>query len=144
MFLLPYFSFSQLNIYKFEQVENLQKIEKRTVAVFIHTDWCKYCQLMQNKTFKHDSIINKLNNYFYFIDLNAEEIRDISFNKKILKYKPTGTNTGIHELAEQLANINNKVVYPTLCFLNDKNEIIFQYIQFINAKDLQIILTRLK
>jgi thioredoxin-related protein len=144
IFLLPNILFSQIRIYEFEQVDSLNKNEKRNIVVFIHTDWCKYCQAMQNTTFKNDSIINKLNNEFYFIELNAEEKRDITFGNHTFKYKPTGANTGIHELAEQLATVENKVSYPTLCFLNFDNEIIFQYNQFINAKDLQIILKRIK
>ena len=78
---LPDFSFSQIKIIQFEQIDSLQRIEKRNVAVFIHTDWCKYCQTMQNTTFKNDSIIKVLNNKFYFIDLNAEEKRNVIFNK---------------------------------------------------------------
>jgi thioredoxin-related protein len=137
-------SFAQLSTYQFEQIDSLQKVEKRNTVVFIHTDWCKFCQAMQNTTFKNDSIIKLLSEKFYFIDLNAEEHRNISFQGQTLKYIPTGTNTGIHELAEQLATIDNKVAYPTLCILNADKEIVFQYNQFINAKVLHTILTRLK
>ncbi len=144
IFLLPNTIFSQLKTYQFEQIDSLQKIEKRNIAVFIHTDWCKYCQMMKNTTFKNDSIINKLNKNFYFVDLNAEEKRNISFNGQTFKYKSTGTNTGVHELAEPLASLDNEVAYPTVCFLNYTKEIIFQLNQYISAKDLQIILTRLK
>lgn len=142
--LLPNISFSQIKSCKFEQIDSLQKVERRNIVVFIHTDWCKYCQTMQNTTFKNDSIIEILSHKFYFIDLNAEEEKSIVFDGHTFKFKPTGANTGIHELAEQLATVDNKVAYPTLCFLNPTNEIIFQYNQFINAKDLHIILTRIK
>ena len=141
---LPNILFSQIRTYHFEQVDSLQKKQKRNVAVFIHTDWCKYCQTMQNTTFKNDSIIKVLNDKFYFIDLNAEEKRNVIFNNHTFKFKPTGANTGTHELADQLGTVNNKISYPTLCFLNADSEIIFQYNQFINSKDLQIILKRLK
>lgn len=138
------FSFAQIKTQQFEQIDSLQKIEKRTIVVFIHTDWCKYCQAMQHTTFKNDSIIQILNNNFYFIELNAEEKRDITFNQHTFKFLPTGANTGTHELATQLGTVNNKTSYPTLCFLNANNEIVFQYDQYINAQDLQDILTRLK
>lgn len=142
--LLPNISFSQIKTFHFEQIDSLQKMEKRNVVIFIHTDWCKYCQAMKNTTFKNDSIIKQIINHFYFIDLNAEEKKNIVFRSHVFKYKPTGTNTGINELAEQLGTVDNKVSYPTLCFLNPNNEIIFQYTQFINSTDLEIILTRLK
>lgn len=136
--------FAQIKTVQFEQIDSLQKAEKRPVIIFIHTDWCKYCQSMKNTTFKNDSIIKLLNDKFYFIDFNAEEKRKIIFDGQTFKYKPTGTNTGTHELAEQLATYDKQVSYPTLCFLNTINEIVFQYNQFINYKDLQTILTRLK
>ena len=136
--------FAQIKTVRFEQIDSLQKIEKRNVVVFIHTDWCKYCQIMQNTTFTNDSIIYKLNTQFYFIDLNAEQKENIVFNGRTFKYKPTGTNTGIYELAEQLAIEDIQVAYPTLCFLNSNKEIIFQYYQFINSTDLSTLLTRLK
>ena len=142
--LIPIGSFSQIISYKFEQLDSLQKVEKRNVAIFIHTNWCKYCQTMQNTTLKNDSIIEQLNKKFYLINLNAEQKKDIVFNGHTFKYKPTGINTGIHELAEQLATIDNKVAYPTISFLNTNNEIIFQYDQFINSTNLDIILKRLK
>jgi thioredoxin-related protein len=144
MVLLPKLSFSQLKSYPFEQIDSLQKAEKRNTVVFIHTDWCKYCQTMKNTTLKNDSIIHKLNTQFYFIDLNAEQKEKIVFNKHTFEYKPTGANTGIHELAEQLANVDNQVAFPTFCFLNSNNEIIFQHNAFLNSTDLITILTRLK
>jgi len=137
-------SFAQIPKYQFEQIDSLQQIEKRNIIVFIHTDWCKYCQTMQNTTFKNDSIIKILNTKFYFIDLNAEEQRNISFQKRTFKYKPTGANTGIHELAERLGTVDGKISYPTICILNSDNEIVFQHNQFINAKDLKTILTQIK
>jgi thioredoxin-related protein len=134
--------FAQLNVVQFEQIDSLQKIEKRNVIVFIHTDWCKYCKAMHNKTFKNEAVIKNLNEKFYFIDFNAEEKREIIFNNAIYSYKPSGINSGVHELALQLGTIDKQISYPTLCILNDKNEIVFQYNSFLNAKDFLKLLER--
>jgi thioredoxin-related protein len=141
--LQPQPSFAQIKTFPFEQIDSLQKKEKRNILVFIHTDWCRYCQAMKNTTFKKDNIIDILNKFFYFIHFNAEDKRNIPYNNHIFKYKPTGTNTGINELAEQLGTVDNKLSFPTLCFLNADNEIIFQYPHYINSTDLKTILTRL-
>lgn len=137
-------SFGQVSTHQFEQIDSLQKIQKRNIIVFIHTDWCKYCQAMQNTTFKNENIIHQLNEKFYFIDFNAEEEKSIRFNGHTFKYKPTGPNTGIHELAEQLATIDGKVSYPTICILNSNYEIVFQYNHFLSSKDLLRILSTLQ
>lgn len=127
------FCFPQLQHHKFEEIENLQKTEKRKLIVFIHTDWCQYCKAMQNTTFKDKKITESLNKDFYFIKFNAESKQNILFNNFTFKYQPTGTNTGVHELAKALGTINGKLSYPTLVIINTENEIIFQYNGFINT-----------
>lgn len=142
--LLPQPTFGQLKAVLFEDIAALQKTNPRPVVVFIHTDWCRYCQGMKNTTFKNDNIVKLLNENFYFLDLNAEEKRNIRFHQKTFKYKPTGNNTGVNELAEQLGSTNGKLSYPALCFLNADNEIIYQHHDFTDAKTLKKILERLK
>ncbi|AFM06140.1 thioredoxin domain protein [Bernardetia litoralis DSM 6794] len=139
----PTNSFAQLLNYSFEEMERIQKKNPKNRVIFIHTDWCKYCQKMKNTTFENEKIINLLNNKFYYVDFDAEENRDIKFVNHTFKYKPTGTNTGVHELATQLGTVNGKLSYPTLCILNEKNEIIFQYDQFLSSSDLLNILKKI-
>lgn len=134
---------AQIMNIQFEQLDSIQNIEKRPVAIFIHTDWCKYCEAMLNTTLKDEKVVSTLNERYYFIDLNGEEKRDIEVNGHVFKYKSTGNNTGVHELAEQLGTVNNEISYPTLCILNEKKEIIFQYNQFMSAKDMSSVLKKL-
>lgn len=136
--------FCQLQSRSFEVIDSLQQIQKKKIIVFIHTDWCQYCQKMKSTTFKNQEIIQSLNSDFYFIDFNAEEKRDISFNNQTFKYQPTGNNVGVHELALQLGTMNNQIVYPVLCVLNEKNEIILQYNNYLSPKDFKVLLEKLK
>ncbi|MDQ6528678.1 thioredoxin fold domain-containing protein [Flavobacterium sp. LHD-85] len=149
LFLLIFFGitstgFCQLKSRTFEEVDSLQQIQKRKMVVFIHTDWCQFCQRMKATTFKDPEIIEKLNSDFYFIDFNAEERRDITFANHTFKYRPSGNNVGVHELALQLGTINNQIAYPTLCVLNEKNEIIFQYNIYLGTKDFKTLLENLE
>lgn len=95
---------------------------------------------MQNTSLKNQEIIHRLNQDFYFVSLNAEEKNDIQFAGKTFQFKPTGRNTGVHELAITLGEINGKINYPSLVLLNPKNEIIFQYQGFITTAELKNIL----
>ena len=140
LFLVIPQGFAQLNKVQFEQIDSLQIVEKRNVIVFIHTDWCKYCKVMRDRTFKNEDAIKLINNKFYFIDFNAEEKRQITFNNTVFSFNPNGNNSGTHRLAIELGTTNNQITYPILCILNEKNEIIFQYNSFLNAKDLMKIL----
>lgn len=136
--------FCQLKSSTFEDIDNLQQIQKRKIIVFIHTDWCQFCQRMKQTTFKSQEIIDKLNSDFYFIDLNAEEKRVITFNNQTFKFKPSGNNVGVHELALQLGTINKQIVYPVLCVLNEKNEILLQYNSYLSPKDFKLLLEKLR
>lgn len=136
--------FSQLKSNSFEEINSLQQIQKRKIIVFIHTDWCQFCQRMKITTFKNQEIIQNLNSNFYFVDFNAEEKRDILFNNDTFKYQPSGNKVGVHELALQLGTQNNQIVYPVLCVLNEKNEIIFQYSNYLSPKDFKMLLEKLE
>ena len=135
--------FAQLKTVQFEQIDSLQNIQKRKIIVFIHNDWCKFCQVMQSKTLKNAAIIQSLNDNFYFINLNAEEKRTITFKNKTFTFKPTGTNSGINDLAIQLGTFNNQINYPTIAVLNEKYEIIFQQNSFLNTKDFKLLLDKI-
>ena len=135
--------FAQLKTYQFAQIDSLQKIETRPLFVFIHTSWCKYCNAMEQTTFKHKAIITELNKKYYSIFLNAETKEDIFFNNHLFKYKVTGYNIGSHEIAEQLALINEKIEFPTICILNPKTEIIHQKSSYTSSADLKQILNNL-
>lgn len=133
-------AFSQLQRYSFHQIDSLQKVSKKNIVVFIHTSWCTYCQSMQNTTFEDSNIVRLLNEKFLFVDLDAEEKKDILFSGHTFKYRPTGTSTGVHELAEQLGSMDGRVSYPTLSILNPAYEIIFQHNSFLSSADLSNVL----
>lgn len=99
---------------------------------------------MKSTTFNNKEIIEKLNSNFYFIDFNAEEKGDITFNNQVFKYKPSGNNVGVNELALQLGTINNQIVYPVLCVLNENNEIIAQYNNYLSPKDFNTFLRKVE
>lgn len=132
--------FAQLKTYTFEEAEQLSKENPKPFVVFIHTSWCKYCKMMENSTFKNLEVIKKLNTNFYFILLNAEEKKDILFNKHTFRYKPNGSNTGIHELAIELATINTQILYPTVTILDSNYTITFQKQSYLNPKEYLKIL----
>jgi thioredoxin-related protein len=136
--------FAQLKTYSFEEAEKLSKENPKPFVIFIHASWCKYCKMMENSTFKNPEIINVLNTDFYFISLDAESKTAILFNNNTFKFKPKGENTGIHELAVELATIDSQVVYPTVTVLNPDFSMVFQKHSFLKAKALLVVLEKLK
>jgi len=131
-------NFAQLNTHTFEEAEKLSIQNPKPFVIFIHTYWCKICKMMENTTFKNKEIINQLNQNFYFISFNAENKKDIIFNKNTFKFKPKGTNSGIHELAELVSN----QTYPTITILNSDYTILIQIESFTNSRTLLQILQK--
>ncbi|HLU88853.1 MAG TPA: thioredoxin family protein, partial [Cyclobacteriaceae bacterium] len=120
----------------FQQLDSLQKNEARPVMVFIHSDWCKYCEAMEQVTFEDQRVSKLLTQNFYGISLDAEDQRDIRLLGKTFRFKPTGNGTGRHELAEELAAVNGGITFPTLCFLNADYEIIYQHQGYLSPEQL--------
>ena len=68
-----------LNIFTFEEVEEIHQQIPKPILVFLYTDWCKICFGMKKTTFKDQEVIKLLNNNFYFIKLNAEKKKKLLF-----------------------------------------------------------------
>lgn len=136
-------SFAQLKTHTFEEAEKLSVKNPKPFVVFIHTSWCKYCKMMQNSTFKNEKVIKQLNEKFYFIPFDAEDKNDITFNNHIFKFKSKGNDSGIHELAEALAEKQGTIAYPTITILNPNHSIELQLQSFLNAENLFEILIQL-
>lgn len=137
-------NFAQLRTHTFEQAEKLAKENPKPFFIFIHTSWCQYCKMMENTTFKNDAVVKQLNDNFYFIALDAEDQKPISFNNNDFTFKPKGIRSGVHELAEVLAKKDGVVSYPTVTILNTDYTILVQMQSFINSNDLSNLLSKLK
>lgn len=140
--LLPSLSFGQtLKSYNIEALPELQKKEPRPVVVFLYADWCRYCKAMENTTFKKKDVIEQLNNDYYFIRFDGEQRESVTLGGKTYHFKPSGNETGIHELANTLGTIKGQVNYPTLVVLNVSNDILYQYAGYMKAKEVEELLS---
>lgn len=133
---------TDLKVYTFSEVEKLHKQKPKPIVVFIYADWCNICHGMKKTTFKNRKVIQLLNDNFYFVTLNGEEKIAITFLNKTFVYKPTGTNTGIHELANELASKKGRITYPTTTVLSSKFDIHLQEVGFLNNKKMERILNK--
>lgn len=134
----------KLQHYKFVQIDSLFQSEERPIAVFIHTNWCDYCQNMKNTTFKNEQVIKALNTGYYYISFNAETEELIPFRGHNFTFQTRGRKVGTHELAQALGAINGKLSFPTFVVLNRAFEIIFQHDSYLSGRELSVILNNLE
>lgn len=95
---------------------------------------------MKHSILNNPQVSKLVKSKFYFLILDAEEKQIIKLGGRNFEFKPSGRNTGIHELALELGNINGQVSYPAICFLNDRNEIIYQYSGYLDPAALLKVL----
>jgi len=124
----------------FEKLKDLQESDNRIVLVLIKTQWCRYCNSMEHSMLNNPHISALLKRRFYFVILDGEEKQTIKFAGRNFEYKPTGKNTGVHELAIELGTVNDQVTYPAICFLNSGNEIVYQHSGYLEPAALAKVL----
>lgn len=120
----------------FEHLTDSLRKERRPVLVFIHTDWCTYCKMMELRTFSDATVASKLQEKFYCVRLNAEETQPITFLQRTYKFKPTGVKTGVHELAQVLGTEKGKLSYPTTVFFDQNLQLQARMVGALEAKRL--------
>lgn len=98
----------------FKNLNDSLRTERKPLLVFVYTDWCKFCKMQEETTFKDTAIIKKLNTHFYCLKLNAEEKNSIHFFNKT--YYPKAS--GYHQLAEYLCIEKGEITFPTTIFFN--------------------------
>lgn len=125
---------SQFSGLSFSQLDSLQLEEARPVIVFLHADWCRYCEGMKKNVFSDVQVKKRLAEGFYFLDFNGESQRPVTFREHVFKFKPNGKGQGVHELAEALGSIDGVLSYPSIVVLDPKLEVIYQNASFINKK----------
>ncbi len=131
---------SVLKHYRFSELDSLMSKEQRPLAVFLHTDWCRYCKHMEQTTLQNQQVIELLNKQYYFISFNGEQKEKVTFQNHLFQYRPTGRKTGTHELASALGTVKGVLTYPVLIILNPEYEVVFQHNSFIKAQTLAAIL----
>lgn len=125
LILLCFLGFNSLNFAQeiswtqFEDLNDSLRKHSKPIMIFIHTDWCKYCKMQENTTFKDPEVVDFLNSNFYNLELNAEQKKTITFLGRSYS-KPLDD---YHELAEFLSSEEKKITFPTTIFLNQHLEV---------------------
>ena len=121
---------------KFENLNDSIRKAPKPILVFIHTDWCKFCEMQDKNTFTNSEVVEKLSRDFYALKLNSESKSPIKFLNRTYTYKSTGSVTGTHQLAEFLGKKGGELVYPTTVLLTSELNISSRETGFINTEDL--------
>ena len=131
---------AQPKSYSFEKALALQATDPRPMVVFIKTDWCKYCKILENTTLKNPETVWLLDEFFYFIPFDAESRDLVSINGGDFRFRPKAIGSGTHELADELAD----GIYPTIIVLNPDLTVISKWQSYIDSNRLNSTLELIK
>lgn len=109
---------------------------KKKKLVFIHTDWCNACKVMQRTTFIDTSVSGYLKEKYDLVDFNPESTDTLIYNGKTY-VNQRSPQMPFHQLS--LALSRNNFVLPTLAILDENDNLLDAvtfYIQPSFLKDI--------
>ena len=97
----------------FEAGMELARNMGKPVVIDFYTSWCRWCKVMDKKTFKNEKVASYLNEHFISIRLNAEQkTGKLEYGGRT--YTPAG-----------LARAFKLRGYPSIAYLDEKGGLIF-------------------
>ncbi len=104
----------------FEDLNDSLSVEMKPIMVFIHADWCKFCLMQEQTTFKDSTIIKELENY-YCLKLNVNTEHPINFLGRDYGIRKVSENRYEHELARFLTdNPKDEISLPSTVFFDEQ------------------------
>ncbi|EPR72249.1 hypothetical protein ADIWIN_2749 [Winogradskyella psychrotolerans RS-3] len=131
-----------VNWLNFEQLEDSILIQPKKVFIDFYANWCSPCIKMQKEVFTDTLIIDLLNQNYYAVKMNVETQDTISFGNQVFINKRLNKRNPVHQIPLLMARQKNKPFsLPALVFLDEKFQATARYFQYLNVKQLSIILS---
>lgn len=115
----------------FEQAITKAAKENKHIVVDFYTDWCSWCKVMDEQTYRNSEIVQYGNQKFLFAKINAESDAKISYKGQQFTCREFTAALGIRG-------------YPATVFLNEKGEFITKISGFIQPDQFMPILEYLE
>ncbi|MDZ4840179.1 MAG: thioredoxin family protein [Bacteroidota bacterium] len=136
LLLLSIGTYGQPRTYTFQELDSAELEEARPILLFIHTDWCQYCQGMKYSTFQDKKVIAMLNENYYLVNFNPETEQPVYFNKKTYVFRQTGIGVGLSDLAAEISAITQNTSYPSIIIFDEKYQLIAYQNSFLTSKEM--------
>lgn len=107
---------SAIQWYTLDEALAAHESEPKMIFIDMYTDWCGWCKVMDKKTFTDANVISLLNENYYPVKFNAEQVKPVTFKGRSYSFIPSGRK-GVHELAYTL--LDRKPSYPSFVILDE-------------------------
>ncbi len=92
--------------------------ENKHIVIDFYTDWCHWCKVMDEQTYKNSDVVKMAGESFIFAKINAESSEKLSYRGQEYSYRQFAAALGVKG-------------YPATVFLNDKGEFITKISGFV-------------
>ncbi len=120
---------NSINNYSLDEAVKLSNKTLKKTLVYIYTDWCSYCEIMEQVHFKFFPVVKYINDNFYFVAINTDKIDTISFQGIIFVKDSTGKNPLINML------LKDNYKYPAFVVINEKGEILSRIYGYLDKEE---------
>lgn len=112
-----------------------QRHRPKPIFIDLYTDWCRWCKVMDQKTFSNPKVAGYLQENFYPVKFNAEKAPPININGKEFELVSTGRKS-LHSLAYAL--MKGDISYPSYVILDERQQTISRFKGFRDAQDFMV------
>lgn len=111
----------EINWMSFEDALEKTKEEPKKIMLDFYTEWCRWCERMDQTTLKHPAIVAYINENFYPVKFDAEREDIILYKEKKYALIKAGRRA-YHELAIEM--MRGRMSFPSIVFLDESTEVI--------------------
>lgn len=112
---------AQIEWLTWEEAQDRQALAPRKLLVDVYTEWCGWCDRMDEQTFTDPDIVAEVRANFYAVKLDAEHVGELQYDGNTYELEPGGRRA-THALAREL--LGGRLGYPTVVFLDEANRVI--------------------
>ncbi len=129
-----------------EEAQAQAKKNPKPLMVDVYTNWCGPCKMLDARTFSDPRLAEFVNKNFYPVKFNAESGDPVTWKGQKLEnpdYDParaSGRN-GTHHLTYQIANVNGRIAYPTIVYLDSDLNVLAPVQGYMTPEQIEPILT---
>ncbi|MBK7382836.1 MAG: thioredoxin family protein [Flavobacteriales bacterium] len=128
-----------------EEAQALAKKAPKPLFIDVHTSWCGPCKMLDARTFADPKLADYVNKHFYAVKFNAESGDPVTFKGQ--KYEnpefnaaQVGGRNGTHQLTYVLANVQGRIAYPTVVYLDSDLNVLAPVQGLLSPEQMEPIL----
>jgi thioredoxin-related protein len=129
-----------------EEAEAQAKKVPKPLMIDVYTSWCGPCKMLDAKTFSDPRLAEYVNKHFYPVKFNAESGTPVTFKGHKLENpdfnaSSTGGRNGTHQLTYAIANVEGRIAYPTVVYLDSDLNVLAPVQGYLTPEQMEPILS---